>query len=160
MKKVFLSIAASFLMATISFAQTKSISNLTQQYLQIKNALVGDDATKASAAAAAFTKSVASVPMNDLSSALHPTFMQQQKALTENSKTIASNKDIKAQRKAFEELSKGMVVLAKVDKISDAALYEDYCPMKKASWLSEVKDINNPYYGASMLTCGKVAATH
>ncbi|MAQ74933.1 MAG: hypothetical protein CL613_01215 [Aquimarina sp.] len=31
--------------------------------------------------------------------------------------------------------------------------------MKKAYWLSKEKDIKNPYYGSSMLTCGKVAET-
>jgi hypothetical protein len=34
-----------------------------------------------------------------------------------------------------------------------------YCPMKKASWLSDSKDIRNPYYGANMLDCGSVKTT-
>ena len=28
--------------------------------------------------------------------------------------------------------------------------------MKKAAWLSSEKQIKNPYYGSSMLTCGEV----
>jgi hypothetical protein len=34
-----------------------------------------------------------------------------------------------------------------------------YCPMKKANWLSSSATIKNPYYGNSMLTCGKVVET-
>jgi hypothetical protein len=40
------------------------------------------------------------------------------------------------------------------------AVYHDFCPManddKGALWVSEVADIKNPYFGASMLTCGSV----
>lgn len=39
------------------------------------------------------------------------------------------------------------------------AVYYQYCPMKKAYWLSMEKEIKNPYYGSSMLTCGKVIET-
>jgi hypothetical protein len=35
-----------------------------------------------------------------------------------------------------------------------------YCPMKKAYWLSDVSAIKNPYYNDKMMTtCGRVAAT-
>jgi hypothetical protein len=44
------------------------------------------------------------------------------------------------------------------DKVNQPVYYQ-YCPMKKAYWLSKEKDIKNPYYGSSMLTCGKVAET-
>ena len=39
-------------------------------------------------------------------------------------------------------------------------LYVDHCPMyndnKGATWLSEVKQIKNPYLGKKMPTCGSV----
>ena len=42
-------------------------------------------------------------------------------------------------------------------------LYQDYCPMydqgKSGYWISERKDIQNPYYGAEMLTCGGLVKT-
>ncbi|MDQ6756917.1 MAG: DUF3347 domain-containing protein, partial [Bacteroidota bacterium] len=38
--------------------------------------------------------------------------------------------------------------------------YKDFCPMynnnKGAIWLSEVKDIKNPYLGKKMPTCGNM----
>ena len=40
------------------------------------------------------------------------------------------------------------------------ALYHDHCPMaqdnKGAMWLSETKEIRNPYFGDKMMTCGSV----
>lgn len=159
MKKI-LSIFGTSLITTISFAQTKSISNLTQEYLQIQAALSSDNAAKASAAATTFSSAAATIKMGDISSTLHPTFMQYQKALVKDSKSIATSKDIKAQRKAFADLSKSMIALAKKDKISSSTLYEDYCPMKKESWLSSSKDIQNPYFGSSMIDCGKVTTSY
>ncbi|RYF85874.1 MAG: DUF3347 domain-containing protein, partial [Chitinophagaceae bacterium] len=44
-------------------------------------------------------------------------------------------------------------------KLSDKPVYVQYCPMKKATWLSSEKQIRNPYYGSSMLTCGEVTET-
>jgi len=44
-------------------------------------------------------------------------------------------------------------------KLSDAPLYQQYCPMKKSYWLSKDAAIKNPYYGKQMLTCGKVSDT-
>jgi Cu(I)/Ag(I) efflux system membrane fusion protein len=39
-------------------------------------------------------------------------------------------------------------------------LYRIHCPMafnnKGADWLQADKDIRNPYFGASMLSCGEV----
>ncbi|MCW3118020.1 MAG: hypothetical protein JWM28_2102 [Chitinophagaceae bacterium] len=40
-----------------------------------------------------------------------------------------------------------MHVLAKKAKLSPEPVYQQYCPMKKASWLSNNKTIQNLYYG-------------
>ncbi|RYF79677.1 MAG: DUF3347 domain-containing protein, partial [Chitinophagaceae bacterium] len=45
---------------------------------------------------------------------------------------------------------------AKALKPGNEPIYLQYCPMKNASWLSSAKQIRNPYYGSSMLTCGEV----
>jgi hypothetical protein len=50
------------------------------------------------------------------------------------------------------ELVKGLM-------LHTTTLYEQYCPMKKATWLSETAAIKNPYYGSQMLTCGKTTET-
>ena len=42
----------------------------------------------------------------------------------------------------------------------EQTLYKDFCPMysdgKGATWLSETKEIKNPYLGKKMPTCGSM----
>jgi len=75
--------------------------------------------------------------------------------------TAAAN--IEAQRTLFSDLSNEMVTKVKATGIQSGEVYVEYCPMalndKGASWLSNQKEIKNPYYGASMLECGEVKET-
>jgi len=61
--------------------------------------------------------------------------------------------DLEAARADFEALSQAVARYA-VARGLDVQTY--YCPMKEASWLQPATDtgVENPYYGASMLTCG------
>jgi hypothetical protein len=72
---------------------------------------------------------------------------------------LSKASDLEKQRTAFNDVSTAMWKLVKVsDKVNEAVYYQ-YCPMKKAYWVSNEKEIKNPYYGPSMLTCGKVIET-
>jgi hypothetical protein len=80
-------------------------------------------------------------------------------ALLKDATPISETKDIKVQREHFTNLSNNMASLAKSVKLTTEPIYQAYCPMKKANWLSNDKAIKNPYYGSAMLTCGKVVET-
>lgn len=71
--------------------------------------------------------------------------------------------DIAAQRRAYATLSNAIIALAKQSGMSAGSLYVDFCPMamddKGAYWLSTSKDIQNPYFGEEMKTCGEVKET-
>ena len=62
----------------------------------------------------------------------------------------------------IEGLRAAFVLLS--DEVARATLPEGYslafCPMANnfqgANWIQKGKDINNPYFGASMLTCGEI----
>ncbi|MGM0588119.1 MAG: DUF3347 domain-containing protein [Bacteroidota bacterium] len=73
-----------------------------------------------------------------------------------NNATSAS--DVKQMREAFKDISSHLIMAAKNQGLEET-LYVQYCPMAKASWLSTEKEIRNPYYGSSMLTCGTVKET-
>ena len=79
-----------------------------------------------------------------------------------DTEAISSTKDLAKQRKHFITLSNEMASLIKVSKY-DTAVYLQFCPManggKGANWISKENAIKNPYYGASMLSCGKVLET-
>jgi hypothetical protein len=156
-KKIFLIVA--ILATTIthySFAQDSTkqyqLPQLLTSYYNIKNALVAGDATSASANALAFTKTVNSIDYKVISEGnIH--------TLASDAGKIAETKDIKKQREYFANFSINMAAIAKAVKLTDQPVYHAYCPMKKAYWLSNEKAIKNPYYGSSMLTCGKVTET-
>ncbi len=157
MKNIFLTVA--ILATTItqySFAQDSTkqyqLPQLLNYYYNIKNALVTGDATSASTNALAFSKTVNSIDYKVISEGNIQT-------LANDAGKISETKDLKKQREYFANFSINMAVVAKAVKLTDQPIYQAYCPMKKAYWLSNEKAIKNPYYGSSMLTCGQVTET-
>jgi len=157
MKKSILVIA---LLATIfvqrTFAQDSTqqhqLSQLLTQYYNIKDALVAGNGIVASAKAEEFIKTANSIDYKLISEG-------NINALLKDATPISETKDIKVQREHFSNLSNNMASLAKSVKLTTEPIYQAYCPMKKANWLSNDKAIKNPYYGSAMLTCGKVVET-
>lgn len=130
----------------------KQFSQILSSYLNIKNALVTGDATSASSNADLFLRTVNTIDFKVISEGnVH--------ILSNDAGKISATKDLKKQRQYFASLSSNMATVAKSFKLSDKPLYVQYCPMQKASWLSSEKQIRNPYYGSSMLTCGEVTET-
>ena len=141
------------LMAFVSTnAQRKSTPQLTklyQNYITIKSALASDDLKKTSMAAGEFLKTAKTVNAKMIAE-------KNLVSIQTDGKIIAQAKNIDVQRKAFYRLSDVMIGLAKENKLSDKTIFVQYCPMAKGSWLSNEKQIINPYYGKSMLDCGSV----
>jgi hypothetical protein len=164
MKKVFF-IVAFFSTITIqnSFAQdntkTTPLTQLLNSYYGIKNALVSSDAKTAATNAGELLKAINGVDMKVLSETDMKAFMPLQEKLAFDAKHISENNGIAEQREHFSSLSNNIYKLAKAVKLSADPVYQEYCPMKKMYWLSSEAAIKNPYYGKSMLTCGKVTET-
>jgi hypothetical protein len=71
-------------------------------------------------------------------------------------KELEQAADIKAARTAFGDLSDAVITAAKAEGWKDVDEVKlTYCPMSKKHWLQKDATIRNPYYGASMLTCGE-----
>jgi len=146
MKTLFLLI----LITGATFAQAQT-SALLPAYFSLKDALVqGNSATAAAKAGELITA------LNTAEAKITP---KQKTEILAQTGSIVKSKDLKIQREHFAMLSSQMISLAKSSKLSQAPVYEMYCPMKKSSWLSAEQPVKNPYYGNSMLTCGKVIAT-
>ncbi len=140
-------------------AKQSNLTPLLTLYYDLKNALVNGDAGAAASKAADFLKAVNGVDMKALSAGEHKAFMPLQDKLGFDARHISEVKNISHQREHFASLSLNMYTLAKGAKLSGQAIYEDYCPMKKAYWLSSEAAIKNPYFGNEMLTCGQVKET-
>lgn len=136
----------SFLAATfIGFAASaQSTEVLFQGYLQVKDALVNSDGKTAAVQASVLQQVLESE-------------WSGQESLLKSVKTIAATTDLATQRKAFADVSVRMWQLVKNKGGIQQTVYYQYCPMKKAYWLSQEAAIRNPYYGSQMLTCGSVS---
>ena len=141
------------------FAQSSGLSSILTAYYEIKDALVVGDAKAVASAAGGMLKAINGVDMTALAPKDHQAFMALQDKLAYDSRHISESSDINHQREHFTSLSADLFKLAKQARLSDQPIYEDYCPMKKAYWLSSDAAIKNPYFGSKMLTCGKVSTT-
>ena len=131
-------------------AQNNQLAGLLTSYYGMKDALVAGK--PASAAADSFIKVLNGIDYKLITEGNVNTLLKDATA-------ISQRKEVKDQRVYFANLSNNMISLLGSLKIGTDPVYKVYCPMKKAYWLSKEKDIKNPYYGSSMLTCGKVAET-
>ena len=78
-------------------------------------------------------------------------------AVKEHAQMIEKSKDVEEQRMHFAELSNHVYELVKAFG-GGQTLYHDHCPMfnNGSEWLSESKEIKNPYMSPKMPTCGKL----
>lgn len=155
MKKIFFLFAV---LAIVSFQKTFAQDSTTAQtspllhsYFDIKNALIAGNAGNASIKAQEFAKALTSMDPKIAGSV--------RDALLKDAGAISEVKDSKRQREQFASLSTNMYALVKASKLSTQPMYYAFCPMKKSYWLSSEASIKNPYFGSSMLTCGKVVET-
>lgn len=155
MKKIFYMIALiAVIFAQPGFAQQNAnqSTDLLSTYYGIKDALVADNSKLAATKAAEFVNILTKGDLQTIDAA-------QQKVLAADAGKITSSTALSSQRDYFAVLSAHLISTVKTSKLSAEPIYELYCPMKKSSWLSSKQAIKNPYYGSTMLTCGKVTET-
>ena len=145
---------------TISTAGTANSDEIVASYLELKNALAADDSREAARAAKKLNNLIGDFGSASLTAEQKTVYEKVKAEAEEHSSHISDNGDnIKHQRSHFEMLTFDVLDLVRVVKPGQA-LYLDHCPMyndkKGAVWLSETKEIKNPYYGKEMLTCGTI----
>lgn len=120
-------------------------------YLKIKDALVKTNGGEAKRTAEAVRQDIKSAEGEGIS------------IIREDIEQIANTKSVEHQREHFNELSKHVYALAKATDATKKDLYRQYCSMAfdnaGAFWLSSSEDILNPYFGDTMLKCGRVEET-
>ena len=137
------------------------LSELVGHYLEIKTALTQDNLVQAKASLSSFSKEVTQNPeMTDhdehsTKHAAHHAAMVQAVQKAENSDNIASF------RSAFATISRELLQAIENQRTADRELYLQYCPMafdgKGGRWISDSKEISNPYMGKHMPGCGETS---
>lgn len=141
-------------------AAATSIKLIVDHYLHIKNALANDNGDEAANGGKAMIEAIRKVDKSLLTAEQKKSYDEIISELQDHAEHVAKNAaDIKHQRSHFILMSEDMYALVKTFG-GGRPLYHDHCPMandnKGAMWISELKEVKNPYFGASMLTCGSV----
>lgn len=137
-----------------------SMKEMVTQYLLMKNALANDNGKDAASAGKAFVESMGKMDKNSLTGDKKKKWDDISDDAKEMAEHIGDNANkIEHQREHFDMLSTDMYDMVKTFGAGQT-LYKDFCPMyndkKGAIWLSEVKEIKNPYLGKKMPTCGSM----
>jgi hypothetical protein len=139
---------------------TVSVKEILNAYLQMKNAFTEDNSTGAASAGKILEAVFKNFDKSALTAAQKKTYEDVEADAREHAEHIGANGgNIEHQREHFELLSKDIYDLVKVFG-GGQTLYKDFDPMynngKGAFWLSETREIRNPYMGKAMLTSGSI----
>ncbi len=137
-----------------------SIKEIVSHYLHIKNALANDNGGDAADAAKEMESAMSKMDKSLLTASQKKVYNAIEDDLKDHAEQIGKNGDkIEHQRSHFAMMSEDAFDLVKAFG-GGQPMYHDHCPMynenKGAMWLSEVREIKNPYLGAMMPACGKV----
>ncbi|MDN3670195.1 DUF3347 domain-containing protein [Echinicola jeungdonensis] len=133
-----------------------STTKFLEAYLSIREALAQDKSALVAEESEKLKQGFENInpsPKDELSKDIYENILNQVEALIQNKGNISD------QRENFENLSNGVKTLV-VQLGADRTLFQTYCPMFKDNkggiWLSSSPEVENPYFGGKMLTCGSV----
>jgi Cu(I)/Ag(I) efflux system membrane fusion protein len=130
---------------------------IVSEYFKLNDALASDDFKTAKNSSIQLLKLVNTTKMSLFKGEAHNLWMNYQTSINKELEHFTTLEDI---RKANLLISNIMIDLVHSFQLNKQTLYVLHCPMansnKGADWLSNSKEIKNPFYGKSMLTCGEV----
>jgi Cu(I)/Ag(I) efflux system membrane fusion protein len=144
----------------VSTVFQNQLKDAFNDYIKLKDALVKDASNNVVTESKRLIANLSKIEMKLLTNKeAHNHWMSIEKEIKASAVSISNTSKIKEQRKYFINLSLYFTNAIKVFGINEK-VYSQFCPMadsnKGAYWLSKEKQVLNPYYGDSMLTCGSV----
>jgi hypothetical protein len=144
----------------VDAATKKQLNDLLNAYYAVKDALVATDGKVAKAKASEFMAVLAKVETSKMSETQKKVWLSYAEKIKLNAQYINETEDTSHQRDYFQGLSDNLYAIIKAFKANSMTTYRQYCPMafenKGAFWLSDKKEVRNPYFGNKMLKCGSV----
>lgn len=149
-------------MAKLPFPEEfgKGLEQVFEVYSKITAALVKGELESAESSFAHFGKVLEGVSVETLAETARSEWDEIGRNLS-NSVVLASmSSDLKTLRGIYADLSQAVLHLEHRFGHPDGTLFEAHCPMALGgtggTWLQGSRDIENPYFGASMLKCGEI----
>ncbi len=139
------------------------LTEVYNAYIVMKDAFIKTD-VKLSTEKAQSLKQAINIPdMSLLKGDAHLLWMEKINEMKSLINNILSQKDIEKQRFEFSKLSLVFYETVKKFGLVNKTVYYQFCPMANenggAYWLSDDKEVLNPYFGDMMLNCGEVRET-
>jgi Protein of unknown function (DUF3347) len=144
----------------VNAALSVAIKNIVDEYLQIKNALVNNSGNDAASGGKEMYEAMDKIDKSMFTADQKKIYDDIEDDLKEHAEHISKNSGhIAHQREHFSMMSEDVYDLVKAFG-GGRPLYHDHCPManenRGAIWLSETKEVKNPYFGGKMNECVKV----
>ena len=144
----------------LSAAERRKLAPVVSAYLEVQVALADDFLDRAKASATALTNAMQEIEFQRPHKA-HTAWSELSSALRGHGQHIAMAESLEGARQGFEALSEAVIqLLSRFGNPTGHALRLAFCPMAAGSegalWVQEGSEIDNSYFGASMLTCGEV----
>ena len=141
----------------VSQKKSAKFETLLDRYFALKNALISDDLSQAKSFAKEIAKETSSNEKWFDDSATQASWEKTNSKIHSSAKKLTNAKTIDDQRSEFQLLSK-IIVQAIEQYGSKRTIYKQFCPManngKGAFWASTKKQVENPYFGSQMRSCG------
>ncbi len=129
--------------------QNTDLQVLLPPYIQLKDALVQGNTLQAKRATLALKEGIRVLPA-----------MKQLEPVLSG---ILQTADIEQQRNRFAIFSEQLIGKIEQKGLKKGKIYIAHCPMamndKGAYWITQKKEIQNPYFGSAMLNCGSIDKT-
>ncbi len=145
-----------------SDAFNRSFGKVMTDYYSLKDNFVAENDTAINQLAKSMIISVDSIQLDALKGdtnivATARTYTQ---GISAELKGLLGEKDREEKRKSFQMVGEQLYDLIRTVQYDQAIVYHDFCPMafndQGANWLSNSRDIKNPYIPKKMLTCGEI----
>ncbi|WMI67751.1 efflux RND transporter periplasmic adaptor subunit [Mangrovimonas sp. YM274] len=150
---------ATYKRLTVSKEFQQQLQQVYDAYIDLKNALVKEDAKYITLASKTMLNELEGVDMSLVKGNAHTQWMSLEKTLNSSALSISKSKDLKTQRDHFKYLSQQLIHTVQLFGVTEK-VYVEFCPMaddnKGGYWLSKEERVINPYFGNAMLSCGEV----
>ena len=136
-------VVALVMVTGVSVSASETLKAIVHSYLDVQARLASDKFEGVTAGARAIEQQAAA-----MGAAGEP--------IRKSAKALESARDVTAAREAFGALSDAVIAAGNAQGWKDIPdVRVAYCPMVKKSWVQKEPELRNPYYGATMLTCGE-----
>lgn len=134
--------------------------SLLNAYLKIKESLVQAEEANFPLYVEEFQGALQQINSQDLQEGSRSKWNERKKALEKAGSGMLSVESLEDRRQRFLVISEEMIKTISDFGSKNRTIFVNYCPMANsdqgAYWLSEMREIRNPYFGDAMLSCGEI----